>query len=137
MRSSAHQADLFFCSAFPCSKLVTAQTREGSLEICHQQHQDGFTTFTDRSSRFQNLFLPAVFLGLLLNILDGVSYGMILFPSGAIFDGFGPMGMSLFFVMCVLSPFGPSLILAAIVGQLSRNSYSHSVVAILQAETVV
>ena len=48
--------------------------------------------------------LPAVFLGLLLNILDGVSYGMILFPSGAIFDGFGPMGVSLFFVTCVLSP---------------------------------
>ena len=42
--------------------------------------------------------LPAVFLGLLLNILDHVSYGMILFPAGTIFDGFGPMGMSLFFL---------------------------------------
>ena len=42
--------------------------------------------------------LPPVFLGLLLNILDGVSYGMILFPAVAIFDGFGPMGVSLFFV---------------------------------------
>ena len=54
--------------------------------------------------------LPAVFLGLLLNILDGVSYGMILFPAGAIFDGFGPMGVSLFFVTCVFSPlhFGTS-----------------------------
>ena len=48
--------------------------------------------------------LPAVFLGLLLNILDGVSYGMILFPAGTVFDGFGPMGVSLFFVTCVLSP---------------------------------
>jgi hypothetical protein len=48
--------------------------------------------------------LPAVFLGLLLNILDGVSYGMILFPAGAIFSGFGPMGVSLFFVTCVLYP---------------------------------
>ena len=48
--------------------------------------------------------LPAVFLGLLLNILDGVSYGMILFPASTIFDGFGPMGVSLFFVTCVLSP---------------------------------
>jgi hypothetical protein len=48
--------------------------------------------------------LPAVFLGLLLNILDGVSYGMIMFPAGAIFDGFGPMGVSLFFVTCVVSP---------------------------------
>jgi SulP family sulfate permease len=44
------------------------------------------------------LALPAVFLGLLLNVLDGVSYGMILFPAGKIFDGFGPMGVSMFFV---------------------------------------
>jgi sulfate permease, SulP family len=44
------------------------------------------------------LALPAVFLGLLLNILDGVSYGMILFPAGKIFNGFGPMGVSMFFV---------------------------------------
>ena len=42
--------------------------------------------------------LPAVFLGLLLNILDGVSYGMILFPAGKMFEGFGAMGVSLFFV---------------------------------------
>ena len=48
--------------------------------------------------------LPAVFLGLLLNILDGVSYGMIMFPAGTIFNGFGPMGVSLFFVTCVRSP---------------------------------
>lgn len=46
--------------------------------------------------------LPAVFLGLLLNILDGVSYGMIIFPAGNIFQGFGPMGVSLFFVTYVL-----------------------------------
>jgi len=39
-----------------------------------------------------------VFLGLLLNVLDGVSYGMILFPAGKIFDGFGPMGVSMFFM---------------------------------------
>jgi len=42
--------------------------------------------------------LPPVFLGLLLNVLDGVSYGMILFPTITIFDGFGPMGVSLFFI---------------------------------------
>jgi hypothetical protein len=42
--------------------------------------------------------LPSVFLGLLLNVLDGVSYGMILFPAVSIFDGFGPMGVSLFFI---------------------------------------
>ncbi|KAG8830293.1 hypothetical protein FRC17_005091 [Serendipita sp. 399] len=47
--------------------------------------------------------LPAVFLGLLLNILDGVSYGMIMFPAGKIFDGFGPMGVSLFFVTTIVA----------------------------------
>ncbi|KAG8798649.1 hypothetical protein FRC16_006812 [Serendipita sp. 398] len=47
--------------------------------------------------------IPAVFLGLLLNILDGVSYGMIMFPAGKIFEGFGPMGVSLFFVTTIIA----------------------------------
>ncbi|KAJ7074561.1 sulfate transporter family-domain-containing protein [Mycena amicta] len=47
--------------------------------------------------------LPAVVLGCLLNILDGVSYGMIIFPATAPFDGLGPMGVSMFFVSCVVS----------------------------------
>lgn len=45
--------------------------------------------------------LPAVLLGLLLNILDGVSYGFIIFPAGPVFAGFGSMGVSMFFVTCV------------------------------------
>lgn len=45
--------------------------------------------------------LPSVMLGLLLNILDGVSYGFIIFPAGPIFGGFGSMGVSMFFVTCV------------------------------------
>lgn len=47
--------------------------------------------------------IPAVFLGLLLNILDGVSYGMIMFPAGQIFDGFGPMGVSMFFMTTIIA----------------------------------
>lgn len=47
--------------------------------------------------------LPAVLLGLLLNILDGVSYGFIIFPAGAIFGGFGSLGVSMFFLTYVLS----------------------------------
>lgn len=47
--------------------------------------------------------IPAVFLAVLLNVLDGVSYGMILFPPVAVFDGFGPMGVSLFFITYVFS----------------------------------
>jgi len=42
--------------------------------------------------------MPAVILGLLLNILDGVSYGMIIFPATGIFAGFGGTGVSMFFV---------------------------------------
>ncbi len=48
--------------------------------------------------------LPAVVLGLLLNVLDGVSYGMITFPTSyPIFSNFGGDGVSMFFVTCVLS----------------------------------
>ncbi|KAF2089134.1 hypothetical protein K490DRAFT_38608 [Saccharata proteae CBS 121410] len=48
--------------------------------------------------------LPAVFLGLLLNVLDGLSYGIILFPLGEpIFDKLGIDGLSMFFVSCIVS----------------------------------
>ncbi|KAF8756645.1 Sulfate anion transporter [Rhizoctonia solani] len=42
--------------------------------------------------------IPAVILGMLLNVLDGVSYGMIIFPAGDIFLGFGGLGVSMLFV---------------------------------------
>ncbi|CAD6885542.1 unnamed protein product [Tilletia caries] len=48
--------------------------------------------------------LPAVVLGLLLNLLDGVSYGMITFPnSNPIFAHFGGDGVAMFFVTCIIS----------------------------------
>lgn len=48
--------------------------------------------------------LPPVILGLLLNVLDGVSYGMITFPaSSPIFANFEGDGVSMFFVTCVIS----------------------------------
>lgn len=48
--------------------------------------------------------IPAVILGLFLNILDGVSYGMITFPTSMpIFANFGGDGVSMFFVTCVIS----------------------------------
>jgi SulP family sulfate permease len=48
--------------------------------------------------------LPAVFLGLLLNILDALSYGMILFPLGeAIFADLGADGISMFYVSTIIS----------------------------------
>lgn len=42
--------------------------------------------------------LPAVILGLLLNILDGISYGMLVFPAAGVFTGLGGIGVSMFFV---------------------------------------
>ncbi|WFD34560.1 hypothetical protein MCUN1_001401 [Malassezia cuniculi] len=48
--------------------------------------------------------IPPVILGMLLNVLDGVSYGMIMFPtSHAIFANFGGDGVSMFFASCVIS----------------------------------
>ncbi|PSS03573.1 cyclic nucleotide-binding domain-containing protein [Coniella lustricola] len=48
--------------------------------------------------------LPAVFVGLILNILDALSYGMILFPLGnPIFANLGPAGISIFYVSTIMS----------------------------------
>ncbi|KAI9457395.1 sulfate transporter family-domain-containing protein [Russula earlei] len=47
--------------------------------------------------------LPAVILGLLLNILDGISYGMIIFPATGVFMDLGTMGVSMFFVSTLVS----------------------------------
>ncbi|KAF9483649.1 hypothetical protein BDN70DRAFT_276355 [Pholiota conissans] len=47
--------------------------------------------------------IPAVLLGCLLNILDGVSYGMIIFPATGVFADLGPMGVSMFFVSAIVS----------------------------------
>ena len=48
--------------------------------------------------------LPAVFLGVLLNLLDALSYGIILFPLGEeVFKDMGPDGVSMFYVSCIVS----------------------------------
>ncbi|ORY75647.1 sulfate transporter family-domain-containing protein [Leucosporidium creatinivorum] len=48
--------------------------------------------------------IPAVVLGVLMNILDGVSYGMIMFPTNLpVFADFGGIGVSMFFASCVVS----------------------------------
>ncbi|KAK5137410.1 hypothetical protein LTR08_008988 [Meristemomyces frigidus] len=48
--------------------------------------------------------LPAVFLGVLLNLLDALSYGIILFPLGEeAFKEMGPDGVSMFYVSCIIS----------------------------------
>jgi SulP family sulfate permease len=61
--------------------------------------------------------MSAVFLGLLLNLLDALSYGYILFPLGAeIFSQTGPDGISIFFVSCIVSQLCYSLGLSAFRG---------------------
>lgn len=48
--------------------------------------------------------LPAVAVGLLLNILDALSYGMILFPLGnPIFANLGSAGISIYYVSTIVS----------------------------------
>ena len=47
---------------------------------------------------------PSVLLGLLLNVLDALSYGMILFPLGEpIFSDLGSDGISMFYVSTIVS----------------------------------
>ncbi|CCH41573.1 putative membrane protein [Wickerhamomyces ciferrii] len=49
-------------------------------------------------------YIPAVILGLLLNILDGLSYGMIIFPIGEkVFSNLGSAGLSMFYISCIIS----------------------------------
>lgn len=49
-------------------------------------------------------YLPSVFLGTLLNVLDALSYGMIMFPIGeTIFSSMGPAGLSMFYLSTVIS----------------------------------
>ncbi|PKS10464.1 hypothetical protein jhhlp_002215 [Lomentospora prolificans] len=49
-------------------------------------------------------YLPAVLVGLLLNILDALSYGMILFPlANPIFSHLGSAGISIFYVSTIVS----------------------------------
>ena len=64
----------------------------------------------DRKAIWRNCFLepasllPAVFLGLLLNVLDALSYGMILFPLGQpLFADLGSDGISIFYVSTIIS----------------------------------
>lgn len=47
--------------------------------------------------------LPAVFLGVLLNALDAVSYGLIIFPSAGPFKNFGAEGVAMFLISTIIS----------------------------------
>ena len=84
------------------SKRAWFQGSQGRIRTCLKRYdrrtiwRDGVVDTVHR--------IPAVILGLLLNILDALSYGMILFPLGQpIFAKLGPDGISMFYVSCIIS----------------------------------
>ncbi|KAL2865506.1 sulfate transporter family protein [Aspergillus lucknowensis] len=71
--------------------------------LVHPKAWDGRTVWRQGIIHPLSL-LPSVFLGLLLNILDALSYGMILFPLGeSIFSDLGSDGISMFYVSTIIS----------------------------------
>ncbi|CAA90855.1 sulfate transmembrane transporter Vsb1 [Schizosaccharomyces pombe] len=60
--------------------------------------------FDDKGPILFILNIPAVIIGLLLNILDALSYGLILFPiSDPLFKNLGADGLAIYYVSCVVS----------------------------------
>ena len=106
-------------------RLVTSLPPSGSVLPHLGKLQDRLSKATRKEAKLipQRLrtaakAVPAVLLGCLLNILDGVSCkfssllltwshqladGMIIFPSTGVFEGLGPMGVSMFFVSAVIA----------------------------------
>lgn len=85
-------------------------------------------------------YLPAVFLGTLLNILDGLSYGMIMFPiSEAVFLSLAPAGLSMFYVSTIVSQLvfslGGSAFAAGIGSEMIEvTPFFHSMALLILAE---
>ncbi|CAG8571542.1 8622_t:CDS:10, partial [Diversispora eburnea] len=74
---------------------------DGGDQLQFRQNSVQFTPQAILQNFFLNpiSYIPAVILGLLLNLLDAISYGMITFPiSNDVFADFGPDGISMFFV---------------------------------------
>lgn len=93
----------FFNKVFSSATAFNPSVLKKRVSTWSQEH-------LTRESVFDNVvkqpiqYLPSVILGTLLNILDGLSYGMILFPlSNPIFANLGPAGLSMFYVSCVIS----------------------------------
>lgn len=77
-------------------------------------HVDSLLAYTKKNLTRENIIeqgikqplslVPSVILGVLLNVLDGLSYGMILFPIGLpMFSHLGPAGLSMFYMSCIIS----------------------------------
>ncbi|KAJ1948043.1 hypothetical protein FBU59_001775 [Linderina macrospora] len=93
----------------------TEHTRLLSPDACPPAMPDveaGFAHMQRRGHALLDLvtwplqYLPAVILGLILNLLDGLSYGLIAFPvSIPVFDKFGPIGFSMYMLSTAVSQF--------------------------------
>lgn len=82
---------------------ATSRLRSGCYIATHPKTWSARTLWSEVIVRPVSL-LPAVFLGLLLNILDALSYGMILFPLGnELFDSLGSDGIAIFYVSTIIA----------------------------------
>ncbi|KAL9098204.1 MAG: hypothetical protein Q9163_006093 [Psora crenata] len=82
---------------------LTANLRSFAWTLTHLKSWDKEQLWREGICRPLS-FIPPVILGLLLNVLDALSYGMILFPlSQPIFANLGPDGISIFYVSCIVS----------------------------------
>ena len=73
------------------------------LALCNPKRWDRRSIWND-GVVYPISLLPSVFLGLLLNVLDALSYGLILFPLGEpLFSDLGSDGISMFYVSTIVS----------------------------------
>lgn len=83
---------------------LARKTGEGLLQLIRAPKMWDGKTIWRNGVIYPLGLLPAVFLGLLLNILDALSYGMILFPLGEpLFQDLGSDGISIFYVSTIIS----------------------------------
>jgi SulP family sulfate permease len=89
---------------------------EADVENQEQEHRKRWKIISPQKTDWRDTLLrpvrllPAVFLGLLLNILDALSYGMILFPLGQpIFQDLGSDGIAMFYVSTIVAQLTYSL----------------------------
>lgn len=77
--------------------------KDKTREVANQKTWDTAAIFHTVVHRPVSM-LPAVFLGVLLNLLDALSYGIILFPLGEeVFKDMGADGVSMFYFSCIVA----------------------------------
>lgn len=87
-------------------KIISKQARKGyrALRVVGDPKKWDKKAIWEKTVVTPSGYLPAVVLGALLNVLDALSYGMILFPLGEpLFEKLGPAGISMFYVSCIIS----------------------------------